>query len=218
MEAFTKKTHVFGRFWMITALFGIIMIPVAISSHLDAWPQASTILEGLAPMALLFYPSAVIEVITYTPMLGAGASYISFVTGNVANLKLPCALAAMDNAKVNVTSDEGEILSTIATASSAIITTILIAIGVVAFGPFLPYLTAEGSPVSAAFSQVLPALFGALGMSYIAKNWKISIAPIAVVLLCLVVDGSIGSGILIAVGVVVALVATEILWKLGVVK
>ncbi len=218
MEAFNNRTHTYGRFWVITALFGFIMIPVAISYHWDVWPQASTVLQGLAPVALIFYPTAVIEVVTYTPLLGAGATYVSFISGNIANLKLPCAMAAMDNAKVTSTSDEGEILSTIAAASSAIVTTIVIAIGVIAFAPFLPYLTAEGSPVAAAFNQVLPALFGALGMSYIAKNWKISIAPIAVVLICLAVDGSIGSGVLIVVGVVVALLATHIMYKRGIIK
>ncbi len=147
MEKYNNNTHIFGRFWILTALLGFIMIPLAISLHFDVFPKASAVLEGLAPVALLFYPTAVIEVVTYTPILGSGATYVSFVSGNIANLKLPCALAALDNAKVNANSDEGEILSTIATSTSSIVTTIIIAIGVIIFAPVLPYLTAEGSPV-----------------------------------------------------------------------
>ncbi len=218
MEKYNNNTHIFGRFWILTALLGFIMIPLAISLHFDVFPKASAVLEGLAPVALLFYPTAVIEVVTYTPLLGSGATYVSFVSGNIANLKLPCALAALDNAKVNANSDEGEILSTIATSTSSIVTTIIIAIGVVIFAPVLPYLTAEGSPVSAAFSQVVPALFGALSMGYIAKNFKISILPIAVVLLCLLINGSIAVGVLIPVGVVVSLVGAHIFYKKGWVK
>ncbi len=218
MEKFNNRTHIFGRFWVITALFGFIMIPLAISIHFNVFPKATAVLQGLAPVALLFYPTAVIEVITYTPLLGSGATYISFITGNISNLKLPCALAAMDSAHVNANSDEGEILSTIAAATSSIVTTLIIAVGVVIFAPVLPYLTAEGSPISAAFSQVVPALFGALSMSYIAKNYKISIVPIAVVLICLLINGSIAVGVLIPVGVIVSLLAAHIMYKKGWVK
>lgn len=215
MEQYNNRTHIYGRFWVITALVGLIMIPLAISAHLDAWPTASTVFTGLAPIALLFYPTAIIEVVTYTPLLGSGATYLSFVTGNISNLKLPCALSAMDSAGVSANSDEGELLSTIASATSSIVTTLVLAAGVVLFSPFLPYLTDPESPFSSAFSQVVPALFGALGMGYIAKNYKISIAPLAVVLIILAIDGSVAVGVLIPVGVVVALLAAHLMFKKG---
>ena len=185
MNSYNERTHIIGRFWIITALFAFLMIPVAISLKLNAFPQASVVLKGLAPIAMLFYPTAVIEVCTYSPMLGSGATYIAFVTGNINNLKSPCALSAMDSAGVSPNSDEGEILSTIAVAASSIVTTLIIAVGVIAFAPFLPRITAPDSVLAPAFRQVVPALFGALGMSYIAKHFKISIVPIAVICLML---------------------------------
>ncbi len=218
MNEYNNKTHIYGRFWIITALFVFMMIPLAISIKYDAFPEAQVVLKGLAPIALLFYPTSVIEVFTYTPLLGSGATYLAFVTGNINNLKLPCALSAMDNAKVSANSDEGEILSTIAVATSSIVTTIIIAIGVVAFAPFLPYLTAEDSVLAPAFNQVVPALFGALGMSYIAKHFKISVVPIAVICLMLLFKGDLAIGVLIPVGVIVSLLATHIMFKKGIIK
>ena len=218
MNEYNNKTHIYGRFWIITALFVFIMIPLAISIKYDTFPEAQVVLKGLAPIALLFYPTSVIEVFTYTPLLGSGATYLAFVTGNINNLKLPCALSAMDNAKVSANSDEGEILSTIAVATSSIVTTIIIAVGVVAFAPFLPYLTAEDSVLAPAFNQVVPALFGALGMSYIAKHFKISIVPIAVICLMLLFKGDLAIGVLIPVGVIVSLLATHIMFKKGIIK
>lgn len=218
MNEYNNKTHIYGRFWIITALFVFMMIPLAISIKYDAFPEAQVVLKGLAPIALLFYPTSVIEVFTYTPLLGSGATYLAFVTGNINNLKLPCALSAMDNAKVSANSDEGEILSTIAVATSSIVTTIIIAVGVVAFAPFLPYLTAEDSVLAPAFNQVVPALFGALGMSYIAKHFKISIVPIAVICLMLLFKGDLAIGVLIPVGVIVSLLATHIMFKKGIIK
>ena len=64
MNSYNERTHIIGRFWIITALFAFLMIPVAISLKLNAFPQASVVLKGLAPIAMLFYPTAVIEVCT----------------------------------------------------------------------------------------------------------------------------------------------------------
>lgn len=218
MNSYNERTHIIGRFWIITALFAFLMIPVAISLKLNAFPQVSVVLKGLAPIAMLFYPTAVIEVCTYSPMLGSGATYIAFVTGNINNLKLPCALSAMDSAGVSPNSDEGEILSTIAVAASSIVTTLIIAVGVIAFAPFLPRITASDSVLAPAFRQVVPALFGALGMSYIAKHFKISIVPIAVICLMLLFKGDLAVGVLIPVGVIVSLLAAHIMFKKGWVK
>ena len=81
-----------------------------------------------------------------------------------------------------------------------------------------PYITAEDSPLTPAFNQVVPALFGALGISYFRKHWKISIIPLAVIVIVLLINGSVGSGVLIPIGVVVALLSTHLLYKKGWVK
>ena len=217
MDKYNSRTHIYGRFWVITALLFFIMIPLAISAKFNAFPNADVVFKGLAPIALLFYPTAVIEVFTYTPLLGSGATYLAFVTGNINNLKLPCALSALDSAKVNANSDEGEILSTIAVATSSIVTTIIIAIGVVAFAPFLPYLTAEDSVLAPAFQQVVPALFGALGLKYFSKSPKIAVVPVLfMTLLCVLVPSMISqTSILIIPSGALALAIGYVLFKKG---
>ena len=149
-------------------------------------------------------------------MLGAGGTYLSFVTGNISNLKLPCGLAAMDSAKVRANSEEGEVISTIAIASSSITTIIIIAVGVLAFSPVLPKLTAEDSVFSAAFDQVLPAIFGALGASYFAKHWQISIAPILGGVIVLIFAPTLGVGTLLFITLVVAIAFAQLYYKLRV--
>lgn len=210
---YMDSVHLYGRIWTVTALLVMLMIPISISAYLGVWPEANIILKGLAPVALIFYPSAVVEVISYSPMMGAGATYLGFVTGNITNLKMPCALNAMENAGVKSNTEEGEVISTISVATSSIVTTAIIALGVLLFSPVLPYLTDEGSPFAPAFQQVVPALFGALGATYFAKHWKISILPIAVILICLGVKGDIGIGVLIPIGLIVSLVGAHIMYK-----
>ena len=168
MKDYNNSVHFYGRIWTVLAIITLISIPILISAHFGVHPEIKYIIKGLLPVAALFYPTAVIEVLTYTPMLGAGATYLSFVTGNITNLKMPCGLNALETNNVSITSDEGEVIATIAVGVSAIVTTLIIAIGVVIFTPILPKIT-QNETLAPAFQQVTTALFGALGISYFLK-------------------------------------------------
>ena len=218
-RTYIDRVHTYGRVSTLLALFVLLAVPVCFSAYLNAkygtqWPAASDVGKAMLKVAPLFYITAVVEIIAYSPILGAGAMYLSFVTGNISNLKLPCALAAMDSAKVKSNSEEGEVISTIAMASSAIVTTMIIALCVIVFKPILPYVTAEDSVIAPAFKQVLPSLFGALGASYFAKHWKISVAPIVLLCVLLIFAGSIPAGTLVPVGVVISIAGCLVMWKL----
>ena len=149
-------------------------------------------------------------------MLGAGGSYLSFVTGNISNLKLPCALNALEQAGVKANSEEGEVISTISIAVSSIVTTLIILLGVILIVPLTPVLN---SPVLApAFAQILPALFGGLGVVFISKNWKISIAPIILMLALFIFIPAMNAGtvgIMVPVGVIFTLIVSRIMYKKG---
>ena len=127
----------------------LLSIPAIISSYIGAWPELKVLATVLSKLMLFYWVTAVIEVVTYVPMLGAGGTYLSFVTGNITNLKLPCGLSAMENAKVRPNTEEGEVISTIAIGVSSIVTTVIIAVGVLAFSPILPKMTAPGSAPTA---------------------------------------------------------------------
>ncbi len=215
---YINKTHKYGKIWMVVTLLIFLAIPLLISSHLGVTPKLEMIGKGLATVALVFYPTAVLEVLTYSPLLGTGGTYLGFVTGNITNLKLPVALSAMESAKVKPNSEEGEVISTISIAVSSIVTTVIIAVCVLAFLPVLHNITDPNSAFAPAFQQVTPALFGALCASYLAKHWKISILPIAVLTLILIFKGTLGTGVLIPIGVVVSLAGAHIMFKKGIVK
>ena len=208
------KVHRWGILWNIGALLMLLSIPVAISVYFNVWPEISVLWNVLSKLMLLYWVTAVIEVITYVPMLGAGGTYLSFVTGNITNLKLPVGLAAMENAKVRANTEEGEVVSTIAIGVSSITTTVIIAVGVLAFAPVLPYITAEGSVFKPAFEWVLPALFGALGASYFAKHWKLVPLPIIIGVIVLIFSPTMGVGTLMFVTIVAAVAGVGVLYKL----
>lgn len=214
-DKYINKTHTYGRIWIVITLLVFLSIPALICYHLGVSPKLGMIAKGLATVALVFYPTAVLEVLTYSPLLGTGGTYLGFVTGNITNLKLPVALSAMENAKVEPNTEKGEVISTISIAVSSIVTTIIIAVSVLEFYPVLHNITDKDSVFAPAFQQVTPALFGALCASYLAKHWKISILPIAVLVVVLLFSGTLGTGVLIPIGVAVSLIGAHLMYKKG---
>ena len=215
---YMDTVHRDGTIWNISMMILLIMFPVAVCIIFQAVPDWRGVIEGLIATAPMYWAVGVVEVITFIPMLGAGGSYLSFVTGNISNLKLPCAINALENAKVDAKSEEGELVSTIAIAVSSIVTTIIIALGVLLIVPLSPIL--ENPVLEPAFAQMLPALFGALGVALISKNWKIAIAPIALMLVLFIFVPALDSGmvgIMVPVGVLFTIAVSRILYKKGII-
>lgn len=215
MRDYMKETDRYGKIWIWTAVVVILAVPVAICLKYNAWPEATAVLKGLLGVAPIYWTVGVIEVITYTPMLGTGGTYLAFVTGNLTSLKAPSALNAMENAKVKPGTEEGEVISTIAIATCSIVTTVVLVIGVCVLAAITPILN---SPVLApAFDNILPALFGGLAVVYVSKNWKLSITPLVFMVALFLAVPSLASsvGVLVPVGVLIALGAARIMYKKG---
>ena len=213
---YIDSVHRDGTMWNLSMMVLLLAFPVAVAIIFNAAPDWRGLIEGLIATAPMYWAVGAVEVITFIPMLGAGGSYLSFVTGNISNLKLPCAINALENAKVDAKSEEGEIISTIAIAVSSIVTIVIIAIGVLLIIPLQPLL--ESPVLKPAFDQMLPALFGALGVALISKNWKIAIAPIILMLALFVFVPALNSGtvgIMVPVGVLFTIGISRILYKKG---
>lgn len=204
-KAYTDRVHTWGRIWTVTALLVLMCVPLGISVYYNVWPEAGVLLRALKAVIPIYWGTAVIEVSTYTPLLGAGGTYLSFVTGNITNLKMPCAFSAMDRAGVKGNSEEGEVISTLAVGASAITTTAILAVGVLAFSPFIGKITEDGSVFKPAFQNVLPALFGALLASYFAKHWRLTILPIVVGTIVYVFSPALPTGTMIFVTIVASI-------------
>lgn len=216
--SYMDSVHRDGTIWNLSMMAILLLFPVAVGLVFGAAPDWQGLLMGLIATAPMYWAVGVVEVITFIPMLGAGGSYLSFVTGNISNLKLPCAINALENAGVSAKSEEGELVSTIAIAVSSIVTTVIVAIGVILIVPLSPIL--ENPILTPAFDQMLPALFGALGVALISKNWKLAIAPIALMLVLFIFVDALDSsmvGIMVPVGVIFTIIVSRILYKKGVV-
>ena len=214
--SYMDSVHRDGRIWNLSVMVLLFLFPVAVGVIYQALPDWHGFLMGIIATAPMYWAVAVVETFTYVPMLGAGGSYLSFVTGNISNLKLPVALNALEQADVKINSEEGEIISTIAIAVSSIVTTLIIILGVLLITPLTPVLD---SPVlEPAFAQILPALFGGLGVVFVSKNWKIAIAPIILMLALFISIPALNAGtvgIMVPVGVLFTLGVSRVMYKRG---
>ena len=215
--SYMDSVHRDGTIWNIGVMILLMMFPISVAFIFGAAPDWGALVVGLIATAPMYWAVGVIETITYVPMLGAGGSYLSFVTGNISNLKLPCAINALEQNEVSASSEEGEIISTIAIAVSSIVTTVIIIIGVICIVPLTPIL--EAPILEPAFAQMLPALFGGLGVAFVSRNWKIAIAPVVLMLVLFIFVPALNSGtvgIMVPVSVLFTIGVSRILYKRGV--
>lgn len=214
---YMDSVHHYGRIWGLIVAAVLIAFPLVLSVIFKTAPDFGVLLAGLFATAPMYWAVGIVEIFTYVPMLGAGGTYLSFVTGNISNLKLPCAIDAMERAGVKASSEEGEVISTISIAVSSIVTTLIILVGVICIVPLTPIL--ESPVLVPAFDMILPALFGGLAVVFISKNAKLSIAPIALMLILFIFVPALNAstvGIMVPVGVVFTVIVARILYKKGV--
>ena len=215
--SYMDSVHRSGRIWNLSVMVLLLAFPLTVAVLFSVSPDWGALGMGLLATAPMYWAVGAIETVTFVPMLGAGGSYLSFVTGNISNLKLPCAINALEQNEVSANSEEGEIISTIAIATSSIVTTVIILIGVICIAPLTPIL--EAPVLQPAFEQILPALFGGLGVAFVSKNWKIAVAPVLLMLVLFIFIPAMNSGtvgIMVPVSAVFTIAVARILYKRGV--
>ncbi len=185
-KQYQKSIHRLGKISLILAFLWFFAVPIIVCARYNIFPTLKVFINASLSLFLVLTPIALSEIISFVPLLGSGASYLSFITGNVSNLKLPCAMNALKLAEVSPGTDEAEVLSTISVAVSSITTTFIIILGVILLVPLSSFFS--NTYVVTATANILPALFGALVISFIGDNsgpvkgqWKASILPFILV-------------------------------------
>ena len=191
-EKYLRATHRFGRIAIVLTLAMLLGAPFVMGAYLDAMPDLGAFARGFMSIGIVYFVSCVAEYLIYVPMLGAGGSYLAFITGNLINMKIPCAVNARDIVGAKSGTAENEIISTLSIATSSLVTIVVLALGVLLLIPLQPLLQ---SPVlQPAFDNVVPALFGAMACKYYRGNLRIAAVPLLVMsLLFILVPSLTGS-------------------------
>ena len=191
-EKYNNRTHVLGRTVCSITLVLLLGAPFVMGMHLGAMPNLPAAGKAFLAVGIVWFVSCIAEYLVYTPMLGAGGGYLAFITGNLINMKIPCAVNARDIVGAKTGTPENEITSTLSIATASLVTILVLAVGVALLIPLQPVL--QDPALQPAFDNVVPALFGAMAYKYFRNNLKIALIPLAVMsLLFIFVPGLISS-------------------------
>lgn len=174
--SYTRGTHLIGRVGSAITLVLLVGAPFLMGAYLGAMPDLSAAGKAFLSMGLMWTVSSVVEFLIYTPMLGAGGGYLAFITGNLINMKIPCAVNARDIVGVKSGTPENDIISTLSIATSSLVTILVLALGVLLLTPLQPYLQSE--TLRPAFDNVVPALFGAMAYKYYRNHMNVAVTPL----------------------------------------
>lgn len=191
-EKYNERTHIFGRIASVITLVLLLGAPFVMGVKLGAMPNLPAAGKAVLAVGIVWFVSSIAEYLVYTPMLGAGGGYLAFMTGNLINMKIPCAVNARDIVGAKTGTPENEIISTLSIATASLVTIVVLALGVALLIPLQPVL--QNPALAPAFDNVVPALFGAMAYKYFRHNMKIALIPLAVMsLLFIFVPGLISS-------------------------
>ena len=169
---------------------------LVLSFGYDLMPPATAILAGFIAIAGAVGVVWFVEPISYFPIIGVAGTYMAFISGNIGNLRIPCAMIAQKMAKVEPGTNEGAIVATLGMSVSIVVNLTILTVGVIAGAQVLLQLPKS---VIDALQCLLPALFGAIFVQFAMA--KLRLAPI-VLALC------IGLALLVKAGIVPAFAST----------
>lgn len=213
-DIFETHVHRIGRITIFTCIVLALFVPVIIWMIFGIIPPLKPLIFGIINVSVFMIPLSIAEIFSFYPVLGPSGLYISYTTGNISNLKVPCAAIGMEAAEVKPATKKGDIISTIAMAGSVIVSELILIMGVILLVPLSEYL--KDSVLNPAFEQILPALFGALGAYFILKNYKLAIIPLAFGLAVSLFTDKITA--LIPVCVLLSILGARLFYKKGWVK
>ena len=119
----------------------------------------------------------IVEPISYFPILGIPGTYLTFLSGNTSNMRVPCSSVAQEAAGVEMGSDKGSVVSTIGIAVSIIVNIVILTIGAIA-GNAIIGMMPEG--FKQALNFLLPALYGAVFGQFAITRPKLGVVAVVI--------------------------------------
>ncbi len=231
LDPFQNWCHRWGRIGTIIALVYMVALPFIFLSVCGCMPTMAQVLNpAFLGILAIYIPVGFSEALSYTPLMGT-SSYLGFITGNIMNLKMPCAVNALKITGKQANTPEGDVVSSIAVAASSIMTVGILTLAALLISFITPIF--ELPAVKTMSDYLLPALFGSMTLGLFAstsagtkvvKGGLKGVVPVIIIValitlgLRIIGQGSIVLGLvgfIILLMLPVAIITSRILWKKG---
>lgn len=178
-KSFTKPIIRYG------SLTNLLAIPLCFIPAIYLWlvkgafPGWNNILTGWMYVASMFAIYSVVEPICYFSILGLPGTYMSFLSGNIGNMRVPCAVVAQESLGVEPGTKKAELIATLGIAGSIFTNTIMVTIAAIGGAALMSIFPPV---VLTAFKYVSSAIFGAMFAMFASKNLKYGAFALVVVM------------------------------------
>lgn len=206
-DKFFNDIHRLGRILVILVLVAFIFVPIALTIAFDADVNIRLTLVGVGALLSFMVPLAIGEFFGYAPVLGP-SMYLSLMTGNTVNMKIPVVVSSLQSSKVDPASKEGEIIKIMAVGASSLTATIIIFISMLAMTTVLPFL--ESDLLAPAMDNVFICMMGGLMMPMMMADIKRCIFPIALVIVLVLLLGSTTVSSMLSFVIIIVLILTTV--------
>lgn len=211
-ESYDDRAHKVGRISLLVGLTLTFSFPLLLWLKFGLLPDSKTLLTGFVNVSAIMLPSAIIELVSYTPIVGVSGMYIMTLTGNYLNMRLPSAITANEANGLDPSSDKGDVISTIGMVTSVFVSVGTILIGVLLMVPLEPIISAP--VLQPAFDTVIMALVGAFTISIGMKNFKTAVFPLVLAFLVIKFN-LIPSAIQMPAMIIFSILGNRALYKIG---
>jgi hypothetical protein len=217
-ERFIVPVKRVGRLTMLLAVVCLFFPGLYLYFFHGLMPPFGMIIRPLIALWSFMIIMGILEPIVYYPILGFGGTYMSFLVGNILNLRVPVSATAQQVVGTSEGSAEAEVVSTLGIAGSVIASELVMVVGMLAFLPFIDTIQGSGTAMETALDQVLPALFGALGGIFLFRVPKLGIVPLGIGFIIALFKSDLPYSVVIPPMVILSIVAARIMYKKGWVK
>jgi hypothetical protein len=166
-QEFIPRAHRVGRGTLLLAMVLCLFPALYLSFVLDAWPGISVVLAAFLAVAAFVGIVWLVEPISYFPMLGVAGSYMSFLSGNIGNMRLPVVISCQTAIGAEQGSKKAEVAAVIGIAVSVLVNLAFL-IPLVLIGQALIDAMPDAMAV-ALKNYTLPALYGAVFVMFLGS-------------------------------------------------
>ncbi len=168
LDSYQIGIHRLGRITSAIIVIALIAVPLVVTVSSGVMIDIPTTIKGFIGIFSLMGILTFVEFFSYTPLMGPGAMYLTFITGNTINMKLPAAMSSVKLSGVEQGSREAELISLIAVAVSSLVTVVILTLGMIGMSFLLPIM--QSPQLQPAFANLMPALLGALATPMFFKD------------------------------------------------
>ncbi|MCP4752201.1 MAG: hypothetical protein GY866_14990 [Proteobacteria bacterium] len=214
-ELFLIPVEKVGRYTMLVAMLLMQLPGLYLLFFHGLAPPLAPLIKGVLAVWSFGVIISVIEPVVYYPILGFGGTYMSFLVGNILNLRVPVSATSQQVVGTKEGTPEAEIVSTLGIAGSLVASQLVMIVGVLVFLPFINKIQGSGGAVEEALNQVLPALFGGLGGAFILRTPKLAVVPLGIAFIIAFLKNDLPISLVIPPMVVISIVSARLMYKKG---